>query len=56
MGKLILMSIIIFMIAVPARLSLEPDARKGMKKLVKQMLLFELFYLFLLRFVWGRFD
>jgi hypothetical protein len=56
MGKLILMSIIIGMIAIPARLASEADPRKAVKKLVKHMLLFELFYVFLLRFVWGRFE
>ena len=56
MAKLILMSIIIGMIVIPVRLSREGDSRKTTRKLIKQMLIFEVIYLFALRFLWGRFS
>jgi len=56
MSKLILMSIVIAIVVIPVRVSRDPDPRKGIRKLVKHMLLFELFYLFAVRFLWGRFD
>lgn len=56
MGKLILMSIIIGIIAIPTRAAREPDLRKGLRKVVKQMLIFEVIYLFALRYLWGRFE
>lgn len=55
MSKLILMSIMIAMFAIPIRASREKDARKGLKKAVVQLLIFEAFYVFALRFLWGRF-
>jgi hypothetical protein len=56
MGKLILMSIIIGMIIIPTRAAREPDPRKGLRKVVKEMLIFEVIYLLALRYVWGRFE
>jgi hypothetical protein len=56
MSKLILMSMIFAIIAIPVRLSREADAKKAIPKLIKQMLLYGLFYMFALRYLWGRFD
>lgn len=55
MSKLILLSIIVAMVAIPARAAREKNARKGLRKVVIQMLVFEVFYLFALRFLYGRF-
>jgi hypothetical protein len=56
MSKLILMSIVIAMVVIPVRASREADARKGMRMMIKQMLIFGVVYELLLRFAWGRFD
>jgi len=56
MSKLILLSIIIAMIAIPARLAHEKSPRVGLKRVVVQMLIFEAFYIFALKFLYGRFD
>jgi hypothetical protein len=56
MSKLILMSIVIAMVVIPVRASREKDARKGLKKMTSHMLMFGVFYVFALRFLWGRFD
>lgn len=54
MSKLILLSIIIAIIAVPARAARLPNPRKGLRKVVLQILLFEAFYAFALIFLYGR--
>lgn len=56
MSKLILMSIIIGMVVIPVRASRLKNPRKGLRKVFVQMLLFEIFYLFALRYLYGRFD
>jgi hypothetical protein len=56
MSKLILLSIIIAMIAIPVRAARERDPRKGLRKTIIQMLLYEAFYLLALRYLYGRFD
>ena len=56
MSKLILLSIVIGMIGIPARAAREKNAAKALKKVVLQMLIFEVFYLFALRYLYGRFD
>ncbi len=55
MAKLILMSIVIAMFVIPIRASRESDAQEGLRKAIKQTLVFELIYLLALRFLWGRF-
>jgi hypothetical protein len=55
MSKLILMSIIIATVVIPTRAAREKNPRNGLRKAVVQMLLFEAFYLFALRFLYGRF-
>ena len=55
MSKLILMSIMLAMIGIPARLAREKKPRDALRKVIKQMLIFEVIYLFALRYLWGRF-
>jgi len=56
MSKIILLSIIIAMIAIPARLAREKNPRAALKRVVVQMLLYEVFYIFALKYLYGRFD
>jgi len=48
------MSVIIASIVIPARAARMKSPQAGLKKVVKQITLFNLFYLFLLVFVVGR--
>jgi hypothetical protein len=52
--KLILLSIIIAAIALPARASRMKDARQGLRKTLIQTLVFNLVYLFLITMVWFK--
>jgi hypothetical protein len=54
-SKLAELSIVIALIAVPARAARQKDSRLGMRKLIIWMLAFDVFYLFALRFLYGRF-
>ena len=54
MSKLLLLSIVIATIALPARPSREPNSKNGLRKVIIWMLLFELFYVFALLFLVGR--
>ena len=56
MSKLILLSIVVAMIGIPARAAREKNARKGLKTVIVQMLVFEALYLLALRYLYGRFD
>ena len=56
MSKLILMSVLIAMIGIPAWAAREKNPRKALKQVVVRMLIFEAFYLFALRYLYGRFD
>lgn len=55
MSKLILMSILIGMIGIPARAAREKNPRKAVKRVIVQMLIFDAFYLFALSYLYGRF-
>jgi hypothetical protein len=55
MSKLILLSIIISMIAIPARAAREKNSRKALRKVIIQALVFQAFYLFALRYLYGLF-
>ena len=55
MSKLILMSIIIGIIGIPARAAREKNPRKALKNVIVQMLIFEALYLFAVGFLYGRF-
>lgn len=54
MSKLILMSIMIALVAIPAVASRDPDPRRGLKRAIIRVLVFEAFYAFALIFLWGR--
>jgi hypothetical protein len=54
MSKLILISVIIGLLVIPARAARDSNARRGLKKTVVQMLFFYAFYAFALAFLWGR--
>jgi hypothetical protein len=54
MSKLILMSTILGMIAIPVLAAREKDARKGLRKVIVRMIAFQIMYLLALRFLWGR--
>ncbi len=55
MSKLIELSILFAVIAIPARASRLQDPRKGLRKMVINMLIFEGCYMLALRFLRGRF-
>ncbi len=55
MSKLLELSIIFATIAIPAHAARQKDPGKGLKKMVMNMLLFEAFYVFAMRFLHGRF-
>jgi len=53
-SKLILLSIIFMTVALPARAARQKNPRAGLRKAVITLVLFNLVYLFSLRFLWGR--
>ena len=54
MSKLILFSMIIAAIAIPARAARASSTQKGLKNTVVHTLIFNAFYAFALVFLWGR--
>lgn len=54
MGKLLLLSIILGTIAVPARISREKNPQLALKKTIKSLALLNFFYLLALQFIWHR--
>ena len=52
--KLILLSVIIASVVVPARAARAKNGRKGLKKALIQMAIFEVVYVFLVTQVWFR--
>jgi hypothetical protein len=54
MKKLVLLSVIIMAIAIPARAARAKDGRAGLKKALIQMTVFDFVYMFLLLYVWPR--
>jgi hypothetical protein len=52
--KLILLSIIIASIAIPARAARMKNPREGLRKMLIQMAIFEVIYLLLITQVWVR--
>jgi hypothetical protein len=55
LGKLFLLSIVLAPIVLPLRAARAKNARKGFRKTMIQMALFNVFYLFVLLFIYGRF-
>ena len=54
MSKLFLLSIVLATIVIPARAARAKNARKGFRNAVIQMALFNVFYWFVLMFIYGR--
>ena len=54
MKKLVLLSIIFATIAIPARAARMKNPRVGIKKALRNMVLFNLFYLFAVLYIWPR--
>ena len=54
MKKLILLSMIIASIVIPARTARIKNPQEGLRKMLIQVLIFELIYLILVTFVWTR--
>jgi hypothetical protein len=54
MSKIVLLSQIFAMIALPAICARERTPRRGARKLLIYMLAFDAFYAFALRFLYGR--
>ena len=54
MKKLILLSVIIASVVLPARAARAENAKKGLKKALIQLAVFEIIYVILLTQVWFR--
>jgi hypothetical protein len=53
-AKLVLISILIMSIIIPARAAAATDARRGMRTALKQMVVFNLLYVLAITFVFPR--
>jgi hypothetical protein len=54
MSKIILISILIAIIAIPTQVARSAKTRGGLRKALVRMLIFEAFYAFALLYLWGR--
>lgn len=54
MSKLLLLSIVIAMVAIPTIAAGHPEPKQGLRRAVVRMLMFEAFYAFGLVYLWGR--
>ena len=54
LSKLLLFSVIIMMVAIPAACAREMDARRGFRRMVLLIIAYNLFYLFAVRFIYPR--
>lgn len=54
MAKLLLMSVLIANLVLPFRAAREPSARRGFRKLIVSLLLFNAFYLFAIVYILPR--
>ena len=54
MAKLLLLSLLISMMMIPARAAREVSPSKGLRKVIIQTMLFNVFYAFALIFLYGR--
>jgi hypothetical protein len=52
MAKLVLLSVVIGMIAIPVMAAREKDARRGFQRLVLMIIVFNLLYLFAMRIIY----
>jgi hypothetical protein len=54
MAKLLQLSVLIAIIAIPARAARDPNPARGLRKALIHTIYFNLFYLFIIMFVYGR--
>ena len=54
MAKLLQPSALIAIIAIPARAARDPNPARGLRKALIHTIYFNLFYLFIIMFVYGR--
>jgi len=54
MAKLVLLSVVIGLVAIPIVVAREKDARRGFQRLVFLIVTFNLLYLFAVRFIYPR--
>ena len=54
MSKLLLISIIICVLALPTISARDPNPKRGFKKTLQRVLAYYAFYAFALIFLWGR--
>jgi len=54
MKKFLLISIIFAVVVIPARAARVKNPKRGFKKMIVQSALYNLFYLVVLLFIWGR--
>ena len=54
MKKLLLLSIILAMIGIPARAARDKNAKRGLRKALRNLLIFDIVYLFGLVYIYGR--
>ena len=54
MAKLVLLSVVIGMIAVPVMMAREKNPRRGLQRLILTIIFFNLFYLFAVRWIYPR--
>lgn len=54
MAKLLLLSVVIAMLALPIMAGRDASARRGLKKAILLAIAFNLFYLFAVRFIYPR--
>ena len=52
MAKALLLSVVIMMIAIPVWTARDPNPRRGLKRAVVLTFVFNLFYLFAVRFIY----
>jgi hypothetical protein len=55
MSKFILLSLLIAMVAIPARAARDPRPHRGLKRALVQGVGYYAFYMFALMYLWGRF-
>jgi hypothetical protein len=55
MAKLLELMVLFALVAIPARAAREPDPRVGLRRALRHAVYFNLFYLLIAMFVWGRF-
>jgi hypothetical protein len=54
MSKLLLISVIICLLAIPTISARDPQPKRGLKKTMQRMTAYYAFYAFALMFLWGR--